>query len=176
MMLFFGSDQPVTPKILIRQKEANVNKKEQQVLDLVKPIVEGLGLYLVQVKFINKEDGLNLNIIIDKKGGVSIEDCEKVHGAIDEPLDQLDPTENQSYTLNVSSAGLDWPIVTDNDFERNLQEELDISLYQKLGKSKDYVGELKSYDSENIIIVDKKGKEIEIPRNLISKATKYIKF
>ncbi|MBQ7466496.1 MAG: ribosome maturation factor RimP, partial [Clostridia bacterium] len=78
--------------------------------------------------------------------------------------------------LNVSSAGLDWPIVTDFDFERNVDEELEIGLYQKLGKDKNYVGVLKSYSSESIIIVDKKGKEIEIPRNLIPKATKYIKF
>ena len=175
-MLFFGSDRKATPKILIGQKEAYVNKKEQQIVELVKPIVEGLGLYLVQVRFVKNEDGLNLNIIIDKKGGVSVDDCESVHNAIDEPLDQLDPTENQSYTLNVSSAGLDWPIVTDFDFERNVDEELEIGLYQKLGKDKNYVGVLKSYSSESIIIVDKKGKEIEIPRNLIPKATKYIKF
>ncbi len=175
-MLFFGSDRKATPKILIGAKEEIVNKKEQQVIKLVKPIVESLGLYLVQVKFHNKEDGLNLTIIIDKKGGVSIEDCEMVHNAIGEPLDQLDPTDNQSYTLNVSSAGLDWPLVTDQDYERNIEEELEISLYQKLGKDKNYVGVLKSYSSESIIIVDKKGTETIIPRNLISKAIKYIKF
>ena len=153
-----------------------MNKKEKQVEELVKPIVESFGLDLVEVKFGNNQDGLNLTIFIDKKGGVSIEDCEKVHNAIDQPLDELDPTENQSYTLNVSSAGLDRPIVTDKDFQRNLEEELEISLYQKLGKCKNYVGVLKAFDSEKIILIDKKGKEIEIPRNLISKATKYIKF
>lgn len=153
-----------------------MNKKEKQVEELVKPIVEGLGLDLVEVKFGNNQDGLNLTVVIDKKGGVSIEDCEKVHNAIDEPLDQLDPTENQSYTLNVSSAGLDRLIVTDKDFQRNLEEELEVSLYQKLGKSKDYVGLLKAFGSEKIILIDKKGKEVEIPRNLIAKATKYIKF
>ena len=85
-------------------------------------------------------------------------------------------TNNQSYTLNVSSAGLDRPIVNDKDFQRNLEEELEVSLYQKLGKAKNFIGTLKTFDEEKIILIDKKGKEMEIPRNLISKATKYIKF
>ena len=175
-MLFFGSDRKATPKILIGHKEVKVNKKEKQVEELVKPIVESFGLELVEVKFGNNQDGLSLTVVIDRKGGVSIEDCEKVHNAIDQPLDELDPTENQSYTLNVSSAGLDRPIESDKDFQRNLEEEIEVSLYQKLGKYKNYVGVLKTFDKEKIILTDKKGKDIEIPRNLISKAIKYIKF
>ena len=149
---------------------------KKQVEEFITPIVEGLGLEIVEVAFEKKHDGMNLTIFIDKKGGVTIEDCEKVHRAIDEPLDELDPTNGAAYTLNVSSPGLDREIKTDKDFQRNVGEMLEINLFKKLGACKKFVGELKSFNEETILILDKKGKEIEIERNLISKATKYIQF
>lgn len=49
---------------------------------------------------------MNLEITIDRDGGVDINDCEKVHRAIDEPLDELNPTGDTPYILSVSSLGL----------------------------------------------------------------------
>ena len=152
---------------------ANVKK---QVEDLVAPIAEELGVEVVEVAFEKKYDGMNLTIFIDKKGGVGLEDCEKLHRAIDEPLDELDPTNGAPYTLNVSSPGLDREIKTDKDFNRNLGEILEINLFKKIGLSKKIIGELLSFDEDKIVIKDKKGKDIEIARNIISKATKYIEF
>jgi len=152
---------------------ANVKK---QVEDLVTPIAEGLGVEVVEVVFEKKYDGMNLTVFIDKKGGVGLEDCEKVHKAIDEPLDELDPTNGASYTLNVSSPGLDREIKTDKDFNRNIGEVLEVNLFKKIGLTKKFIGELLSFDENKIIIKDKKGKDVEIARNIISKATKYIEF
>lgn len=152
---------------------AGVKEKVEQ---LVTPIVEGFGIELVEVAYEKKFDGMNLTIYIDKKGGVDLDDCEKVHRAIDEPLDELDPTNGASYTLNVSSCGLDRELKTDRDFERNIDEELEIKLYQKINKSKEYVGILKSVNSESIVLVTEKQEEIELPRKSISKATKYLRF
>lgn len=148
---------------------------KEKVENLVLPIIENFGLDLVEVAYEKKFDGMNLTIYIDKKGGVDLDDCEKVHRAIDEPLDELDPTNGASYTLNVSSAGLDREIKTDKDYNRNVGEELEIKLYQKIGKSKEYVGILKSFNQEEIVI-DQNGEEIKLPRKVISKATKYIRF
>ena len=169
-----------TPKILFKRarikKEEIVANIKKQVEDLVTPIANGFGLEIVEVAYEKKSDGMNLTIYIDKRGGVTIDDCEKLHNAIDEPLDELDPTNGQSYTLNVSSPGLDRELKTDRDFERNIGEVLEINLFKKIGLSKKFVGELKKVDSENIIIVTLKGKEMQINRDLISKATKYIDF
>jgi len=152
---------------------ANVKK---QVEEFVTPIAESLGLEVVEVAYEKKYDGMNLTIFIDKKGGVNLEDCESFHRAIDEPLDELDPTNGLSYTLNVSSPGLDREIKTDKDFNRNVNEVLEINLFKKIGLSKKFVGELLSFDENKIVIKDKKEKVIEIERSLISKATKYIEF
>ena len=73
---------------------ANVKK---QVEDLVTPIADELGLEIVEVVFEKKYDGMNLTIYIDKKGGVNLDDCEAFHKAIDEPLDELDPTKTLQF-------------------------------------------------------------------------------
>jgi len=152
---------------------ANVKK---QVEELIVPIAEGLGLEVVEVAFEKKYDGMNLTVFIDKKGGVNLDDCEALHRAIDEPLDELDPTNGGAYTLNVSSPGLDREIKTDKDLNRNLGEILEINLFKKIGLSKKFIGELVTFNETSITIKDKKGKEVIIERNIISKATKYIEF
>ena len=116
------------------------------------------------------------NFFIDKKGGVTLDDCEAVHNAIDEPLDSLDPTQNAPYILNVSSLGLDRPIKTDSDFRRNTGEVIDISTFKKIGLKKNFVGELRDFSDTSITIIDKKGKEMVVDRSIISKATKHIEF
>ena len=152
-----------------------MSKVSELVTELVTPIVESLGCELVEVEFAKKYNGDNLTVFIDKKGGVTIEDCEAVHNAIDEPLDELDPTSGKPYTLNVSSPGIDRPIVTDKDYSRNLGEELEVKLFQAINKKKFFVGVLKEFN-ENTIILEIEGKEQELERKMISKATKYINF
>ncbi len=153
-----------------------MSKISESVQNFIAPIVEGLGYEIVEVEFAKKYDGDNLTVVIDKPNGfVDINDCERVHNAIDLPLDELNPTNDKPYTLNVSSPGIDRPIKTDRDFTKNLGEQLEINLFKMFNKKKVYVGKLLSFDSENIDLETEKG-NIQIPRNLISKATKYIDF
>ena len=152
-----------------------MSKIADSVSEFLSPIVQGLGYDLVDVEFAKKYDGDNLTIFIDKPGGVNINDCEIVHKAIDAPLDELNPTNDKPYTLNVSSAGLDRPLKKDSDFERNLDEMLEIKLYEAVDKKKLLVGKLVSYDKDNLSLeID--GKPMVLERKIISKVTKYIDF
>ncbi|MBQ8451424.1 MAG: ribosome maturation factor RimP [Clostridia bacterium] len=152
-----------------------MSKVAESVEEFITPIVEKLGYEIVEVEFAKKYDGDNLTVFIDKAGGVNIEDCEKVHRAIDEPLDELNPTNDKPYTLNVSSPGVDRPIVTDKDFQRNIGEVIEVKLFQAVNKKKLFVGQLLEFDTENIKIETESG-EIVLARKMISKATKYIDF
>ena len=152
-----------------------MSKIAEEVEKLITPIVENLGCEIVEVEFAKKYNGDNLTVFIDKPGGVTIEDCEAVHNAIDLPLDEADPTMGKPYTLNVSSPGVDRPIVTDKDYNRNIGEELEVKLFQAINKKKVFVGSLVKFD-ENTIVLDDNGTEIQLERKLISKATKYINF
>ena len=75
---------------------------------LLRSIAEPMGIEIVEVEFKTKGSP-SLTVYIDKEGGVDLNACEAFHGAIDAPLDELDPTFGASYTLNVSSPGLDRP-------------------------------------------------------------------
>lgn len=154
-----------------------MSKISEKIEEFILPIIDGLDkqIEIVNVEFAKKYNGDNLTVFIDKPGGVTIEDCELVHNAIDEPLDTLDPTEGKPYTLNVSSPGIDRPIVTDKDFKRNIGSELEVNLYEPINKKKTFVGVLVAFNAESIIL-EINGENLEIERKKISKATKYINF
>ena len=152
-----------------------MSKVADVVFEFAKPIVEGLGFELVEVTYNKTREGKELSLsLYNKNGPVTIEDCEKVSKALDEPLDTLNPTNDESYTLSVGSLGLDRPIKTDADFERSMGKEIEISLYKMLGKQKNFVGFLTGFDDESITIEIKKEKVI-IARENIASAKLYIK-
>ncbi len=145
------------------------------VEEFITPIVEDLGYYIVEVEYTKKQNGMNLTIFIDNSDGIKIEDCEKVHMAIDEPLDELDPTNGASYTLNVSSPGLDRPLITNKDFEHNIGNCLEVSLYSKVNGEKLIVGTLISFSNE-MLVLNSNDVDVELNRKNIAKVTKYIEF
>ncbi len=154
-----------------------MSKIADEVSLYLTPIVQELGYEIVEVEFAKKYNGDNLTVFIDKKEGfINIDDCEKVHTAIDAPLDELDPTGGKPYTLNVSSPGADRPIVTNKDFERNIGETLEIKLFQSLNKKKVLVGKLLEFDDDALFIEDDKKTQTRVDRKLIAKATKFIDF
>lgn len=150
-----------------------------KVVDLVNekicPIIEEMGYEVVEVEYAKKVDGMNLCFYIDSPNGVNIDDCEKVHKAIDGPLDELNPTEDVAYILSVSSCGLDRPIKTDKDLKRNLNKLVDVKLYAPLNKRKTFTGNLKSFN-ENEIVVDENGTETVIPRKMIGNIALHLDF
>ena len=153
-----------------------MSKISEKIEEFLTPIINGLGYEIVEVEFAKKYNGDNLTVFIDKPGGgIDINDCETVHNAIDEPLDELNPTNDKPYTLNVSSPGIDRPIVSDKDFARNLGVELEVKLFESIQKKKLFVGTLVEFNAETIVLKDN-GKTIELERKKIAKATKYINF
>lgn len=162
--------------LIFAKNEEGIVAKEtiaSKVSQALQPIISKLGYELVKVDYSKKVDGFNMTIYIDKPEGITLSDCEKVHKAIDAPLDELDPTDG-SYTLNVSSCGLDWPIKTDGDFQRNLGNVLDISLFSPIESKKNYTGTLVEFDNESITIEDKN--QTKLPRAIIAKAVRHIEF
>ena len=80
------------------------------------------------------------------------------------------------YQLNISSPGLDRPIVDDDDYRRNLGEVIEI-FYEENGKKEKIHGELKAYTSEDVTIIGGKNKkEITINKTKINKVLPYIEF
>lgn len=152
-----------------------MSKITDNVTQSIEPIVTSLGYEIVDVTYEKRFDGYNLTVFIDSKDGISLDDCEKVHVAIDAKLDELDPTNGESYILNVSSPGLDRPIKSNKDLERNVGVVLEASLYSATRKCKNYVGKLVAYNDTAITLETPKG-DIELDRTNIAKLCKYIEF
>ena len=145
-----------------------------QDLQLVQPIARSLGLEVLEVLYEKKFDGMNLTVVIDKEGGVSINDCEALHRAIDEPLDKLDPIEG-SYTLNVSSPGIDRPLKLDWDYKRNLGKKISVKLYKPVDGKKTFQGVLESYD-DNSFVLDTGNKTITFIKQETAPVLQIIQF
>lgn len=145
---------------------------------LVKPVLESMNMELVEVEFKKRGDNDgSLTIYIDKEGGVSLDDCEAVHNAIDAPLDELDPTNGKPYTLNVSSPGLDRPFKTLRDYRKHVGEEIEISLYKPVDGKKKFEAVLKGVDDDlTTATVSMEGKTIQLNINEIALARAVIKF
>ncbi len=150
----------------------------ESVQALIQPILDGMNIELVEVEF--KKRGENdgaLTVYIDKEGGVSLDDCEAVHNAIDAPLDELDPTNGKPYTLNVSSPGLDRPFKTYRDYSKHLGEEIEISLYKPVEGMKKFEAVLEDVDDEfTSVKISVKGKTIQLNIKEIALARAVIKF
>lgn len=155
-----------------------MSKTADAVAELVAPIIDSLGMELVEVDFSKTRQGDALTVFIDKEGGVSLDDCEAVHNAIDAPLDDLDPTDGKSYTLNVSSPGLDRPYKTARDYEKHIGTASEVSLFapmEKLGKK--FVAILENYDAESgDVTLDAAGKKITINKKDIALIREHIEF
>lgn len=125
------------------------------------PVIESLGYELVEVFYGKQQDGMNLIFYIDSPEGIKIEDCEKVHRAIDPILDEINPTNDAHYILSVSSLGLDRPIKTERDFIRNMEKEIEITLFAKQDGKKTFKGVLKAFDEQSVTIEGKERQTFE---------------
>ncbi len=153
------------------KKSNSVAEKSKAFLE---PIITNLGYELVDVDYEKKQTGYNLTVYIANSTGISLNDCETVHKAIDEPLDELNPTNDSPYTLNVSSCGLDWAFRSDRDYARNIGQVIDVSLYAPIEKKKSFTGTLVEFTDTTITIEEKK--QITLPRDAIAKACRHIEF
>lgn len=148
-------------------------KPVAEIGEMLGGIAEGMNIEIVDVEC--NEKTAALTVFIETEAGVDLDTCEKFHNAIFEPIDELDPSYGEPYTLNVSSPGLDRPFKTARDFERNLHKEVEVKLYAPLKGKKFLEGVLEEFD-ENSVTVALQKETVKIPRNKIAKINKAIKF
>ncbi len=132
-----------------------------------------MGIEIVDVEFDKRTQ--TLTVFIETPEGVDLDTCEKFHNAIMDPIDELDPSYGEAYTLNVSSPGLDRPFKTPRDFERNLGKEVEVKLFAPHKGKKFLEGILSEYDG-NCITLKTAEEEIKLSLNKIAKINKAIKF
>jgi ribosome maturation factor RimP len=99
------------PRLIVEQGAA------ARVAVIAEPVITGLGFRLVRVK-VSGLSGCTVQIMVERPDGtMTIEDCETISRALSPVLDVADPIE-RAYRLEISSPGMDRPLVRRSDFER----------------------------------------------------------
>ena len=144
----------------------------------LQPILDEKKLELVDIEYVKEGPNWFLRVYIDKEGGVDITECGEVSEQLSEKLDEADPIKDP-YFLEVSSPGVERPLKTKADFEKNLQKNVFIKLYEPIDGEKAFEGILQSV-IDNIVTIEYKvktrKKQVEIPFDKIAKARLAVMF
>ena len=125
-------------------------------------LADELGYELVDVALDRENTGKYLRIYIDTPAGISLDDCEKFHRAIQPQV------ENYDYDfLEVCSPGVDRPLKKDKDFERAAGVEVEVHLFRAENGVKQMTGILIGLDGDDIVI-EVGGEEKRIARKAAS--------
>ena len=151
-----------------------MSKIKDRCEEKLRPIIEDLGYELIEVGYQKVAGEMNLIFTIDSDTPITIDDCEKVTKAIDPILEEMNPTDDRPYILSVSSPGIDRPLKSKRDFDRNIGKEIEITLFKKLENKKTFIGVLDNYDENSITIIQEE-KPVIIKRELIAHIVPVIK-
>ncbi len=123
----------------------------RKIEDEVERLLTDFGYELVQLKYGGGGGGRSLTVLIDRPDGVSVEDCSDMSRRLSMLLDTLDPIPS-SYTLIVSSPGLDRPLTRDEDFERFAGELTAVRHVTQDGARRTDTGVLQGVEDEQVIL------------------------
>ena len=144
------------------------------VYEKIKPLFTS-DIQLVEVEYAKKNDGMHLTIYIEKETGITVDDCVAVSRLIDEPLEELNPTNDEPYYLDISSYGLDKPLKYDWQFKKYENKKVNVKLYAKIEGRKEFVATLKQKTEEYVVLsVDDENLKINLKD--IAYITPYIEF
>lgn len=120
-----------------------------------------------------------LSILIDKPGGITVEDTAQLTDVVSPLLDTIQPDPfPEQYMLEVSSPGLERPLKTAEVLSNAVGSYINVSLYKSIDKVKIFEGDLLSFDGETLTIdyMDKtRHKTVDIPYQTVAKARLAVK-
>lgn len=147
---------------------------EAKTEEILKPIVERFGVSIYDVEFVKEGSDYYLRAYIDKEGGVTIDDCENVSRALSDEIDKDDYI-SEAYILEVSSPGLGRTLKKERHFINSMGEEVEVKTYKPIGKDKEFVGILKSYDN-GTIVVEVGGEDMTFTKDMLANVRLTIDF
>lgn len=129
------------------EKKPKKKNIAETVRELVKDAVEECGCVLWDVEYVKEVTGWNLIIYIDREDGISLTDCEMVNDAVEPIIDEADPIEG-SYTLEISSPGLERELKNHSHVEAFIGAEVEVRLFTAFNGSKAFIAFIDSHNEE----------------------------
>jgi ribosome maturation factor RimP len=146
----------------------------QAIMDLIEPVLSIEGLELVDVEY--KKEGKNwvLRIFIDKEGGVTVADCQKVSHLTGD-LIEVEETIITPYSLEVSSPGLDRVLKREEDFLKFKGRQIRLHSLSPIDNRRKFIGILADFKDQTVFL-ELDEKLLEIPLRKVGKANLVIEF
>ena len=150
---------------------------EQLLADLqalAEPILAEGGMELVELTAQPRGGERLIRFLVDKVGGVTIQQCAQMNRRLGEALEAANLIEG-GYTIEVSSPGLDRPLVSKRDFERALGEDLRLDVRREDGRSQELCGMLLAVQHEAVVLKMPSG-NVTVPFAHIRAAKKAVRW
>lgn len=152
----------------------DVKSLEVKVRELIGPVAGDVGVELYDVELKKAGRKFLLRVFIEKEGGVTVGDCERVSRGVAAVLDVEDPMP-YSYTLEVSSPGLDRALRKPADFRKFTGKTARVVTTSPIENQTFFIGEIIDAGDNGIVLLLPKDKEVKIPYEHISRARLEVK-
>lgn len=147
---------------------------EKVVQELIADYLVEHDIELVEITYKRMQGEMTLRLFVDTSNGIRMDECEALNHYIGEVLDR-DNVIAEHYVIEVASPGLDRPMKSDRDFERNVGKDIEVTTYEMIDGRKTHEGRFIGMDKENIVI-ERDEVSTVIPRNKIALARLKLEF
>ena len=146
----------------------------QEIRSLIEPILTEQNAELVEMTYRPHGGQMHIRLLVDKVGGITIQECARVNQRIAEALETANLIEG-AYTVEVSSPGLDRPLTSHRDFERAVGEDVQLDVAAEDGQTKTVRGMLLAVQPAAVVIRAPSG-NVTIPLTQVRVAKKALRW
>ncbi len=129
---------------------------QERLQQMLEPVIENLGYELVLLEYSPSTKSAMLRLYIDAPAGITLDDCERVSKEVSGTLDVADPIRT-AYRLEVSSPGLDRPLVKPAHYQRFMGEQAKLQLIAPLNGRRRFVGFIRGVDTNMLKLETEEG-------------------
>jgi ribosome maturation factor RimP len=160
------------PTFLLQWNMSAANREEiiAKIAEIAERVGGAEGIEIVGVDLLGAGRGRLLRIVIDRPNGVSHGDCELISQQVGTILDVEDVIPGDSYTLEVSSPGLERKLSRPRDFERFLGQKARVVLREPVENQRRWEGKLAGFSEGIVALEPSAGKVIRFPLAQVEKA------
>ena len=141
---------------------------KNRIKEIVLPLIKGQNFELVDLEIKGKGPTTILRVFVDRPGGITLDECTALSVTLSLKLD-VEDLFPQRYTLEVSSPGLDRPLVSESDFERKIGENIKVFLKIPVDNKSVIEGRIEDFKDQKLWL-DSEGEKIPIAFEKIERA------
>jgi len=149
----------------------DIRRAQRNSEAILRPVIEGMGYELVDVKILSEAGRLVLRVMADREGGITLDECARISREIAPHLEVADPIASR-YSLEVSSPGIRRPLKRPEDFTRFAGIVASVKLSEPVGGRKRFTGIGHGLDAEGNLVLEMTdtGERVTIPLSSIDEA------